>query len=147
MPAYEKCHDHCILWVRAHDRQLLLDALLPRRSRRMEITDHQSEEGRAAMQRRRLVGLNAAEPDYRYFGIISSLNHVHGADVSEHVMWVLSNFKPGFNLAQWAASGAQYGLSHGWWSGMGTDYGPVISPEVGALLMRHGVGLQISLYG
>lgn len=147
MPKVNKSLDYCILWVKTNDKKSLLEAILPRRGKRISIVDRESEEELASAKRRRERGFPAADPNYRYYGTISSLHYVKGVDVSEHVVWVFSNLKPNFNMGQWAAKGAEYGLSHGWWSGMGTDYGPIISAEVGGLLVKHNISLQISLYG
>lgn len=147
MSKTNKCIDHCLLWVKINNRQTLLDAMIPRRSRRISITDHHSEEAKISAERRRRFSLPLIDEKYRYFGVISSLNYVKGPDISEHIRWIMSNIKPSFRLIQWAAEGGEYGLSHGWWSGIGTGYGPKISPEIGELLAIHNINLEISLYG
>lgn len=146
MPKFKKSYDYCILWVRINNHQLLIDAMLPRRVQRISITNRHSEQARASAKRRIDLGFPAEDEAHQYYGVISSLNRIKGTDVSEHVEWIFSNFKPEFSMSSWTNHGAEFGLSYGWWGGTGTGYGPMISPRVGGLLLKHNIQLEISLY-
>jgi hypothetical protein len=136
---------YCILYVRTNLAKPSKEMLLPKRIQRIKITDRDSAEEKARAVRRQVDTLKVYQP-FRYFWLLSSDGKVSGSNVSEHIQRILSNFKPTFRLAELKLYGAEYGLSFYWGGGVGTGHGPIVTPELAALLIKHEVTLDIGIY-
>ncbi|WP_156920099.1 hypothetical protein [Comamonas composti] len=137
---------HCILVVESNDCNEILQAMLPKRVKRMKIKDRDSPEEMVALAKKYSLGFPALSIPFRYSGILSSSGFVKGPNLLAHIEWIFSNFKPEFKLTEWSSSGASYELSFAWWGGLGTAYGPMISPELADILTKHRIPLEISIY-
>jgi hypothetical protein len=136
---------HCILYVRTNLAKPSEEMLLPKRIQRIKITDRDSTEEKNLAIRRKKNNLKIYQP-FRYFWLLSSDGKVAGSNVLEHINWILSNFKPAFRLAELKLAGAEYGLSFYWGGGVGTGHGPIVTPELAALLVKHEVTLDFGIY-
>jgi hypothetical protein len=138
--------NHCILVIRSNQEMPLLEAMLPRRIRRLEVTDWDSSLGQGILKGRRQLGFFAPRPVFRFDGILSSSGHVKNANLLHHIEWLFSNFKDSFNLSDLKLIGAEYELSFAWYGGDETSPVPLIQPALATLLVHHHVALDICIY-
>lgn len=110
----------------------------------VNFTDNESPDRLAQLIRLRKIGLAKNKPP-RYRWILNSDGYVDGADVLEHVTWVLEKINPTISLSQLGCSGYKCWLQF-YWEGNGTGGGPEITSAIAALLVKHKIDIRFGFY-
>lgn len=138
--------DFCSLHVRS-DVHAELPAGFLRSRKKIDVvfTDNESPERRASFDRLRRSGAFQRVNPPRYHWWFSSDGFVEGFDVYRHLLWVLDQIQPKFLLSQLKDAGFECWLQF-YWEGNGTGGGPLVTPQIAELLVRHNVSLQFGFY-
>jgi hypothetical protein len=115
----------------------------------LDFEDYRSASNLARAERLNKVGagwsLVQRNDLARYCWTLSSKEKIESDDLYEHVSWLAGSLQPGFTLKTLASMGFEYGIS-AYWGGGGTGGGPLITPRLSELLVRHDVNLDIGFY-
>jgi hypothetical protein len=138
----------CTLFLRSDSSDAPKTLLVESALAALEVQDHQSAASLARAARLRAVGFVPRSDMPRFTWHLdteAALGRAEELDPYVHVSWLLFQLKPGVLLADAADRGIEVSIGL-YWGGNGTGGGPFVSAQLGELLARHKVGLQLGFY-
>lgn len=137
----------CILHIQSESISILPNGLLKAEARaNMEFSDLGSPEWILKRQRMgKRLGREWQAPAARYHWKLCSKDFVLSEEIHDHIAWIFGCVTPPLSLAEHLSDEYAYFLST-YWGVDGPGGGPKILLETSALLVKHQVELEISLY-
>lgn len=113
----------------------------------LEFEDKLSPERVASVSRMRSAGFVLRNDLPRFRWCLNTIARFDSErfDLFTHVAWLLLQLKPSVSLEAARKRGVESFLSL-YYAGNGTGSGPHISTDLAALLVRHGISLQVGFY-
>lgn len=137
--------DYCSIHIRSDVRPELPENFLRDGMIEVRYTDNESPDRQASFHRLAKSGIVKRLDLPRYHWTFKSEGFVEGFDVYQHVSWILKQIHPPYTIPQLNELGFECLLQF-YWEGNGTGGGPLVTPELGTLLMENNIGLQFGFY-
>lgn len=138
---------YCTFFLGAGNKEAAADIFKSSAVRALVLKDERSPARRASAKRLQAAGFAMRNDLPRYTWHLDTRQTI-GTDEYDpfvHVSWLLSQLKPGVQLAEAKNRGIESSLAF-YWGGNGTGGGPFISRELAELLVRHQIDLKMGFY-